>query len=228
MTLLAVRTLFVQATGRSDLITTQGADNGANNFINAGQQLLDQMVSIRDVNRLRESYTKASGTAYFEVAGCRVVEEVYMQYADDTGTTVREKLQKVDCDMFNQLEPPTENGIPTCYADDTTAFSYASALTPAPSTTGRYISLYPATDRSIAFIVFGRFFTKTLSSDTDTSFWTERHPMLLAMAAAYKLEAFYRNTEGMRAWMEAINTEVVLIRRDEIVRETVGKDSING
>jgi len=79
------------------------------------------------------------------------------------------------------------------------------------------IVFMPPADQAYTMTIKGGFFS-VLSSDTDTSYHSERFPELLLMAANWSLEAFYRNRQGMADW-EAGMEKIVRGIDHDLVRE---------
>lgn len=71
-----------------------------------------------------------------------------------------------------------------------------------------------------ALKVTGAFHPELLVAPNDTNMWCEKHPLLVAHAAAYQIETSYRNREGAAAWLQAINQQVALIEYDRAFDNT--------
>jgi hypothetical protein len=81
------------------------------------------------------------------------------------------------------------------------------------------IVLDRATDAPGTFEVVGWFYPPQLVQDCDCSFWTEQYPEILSWAAAYHLEVSYRNREGARDWLEAIQTALNGLDRELVMQD---------
>ena len=57
-------------------------------------------------------------------------------------------------------------------------------------------------------IVVNGSFGDSLTVNGDESFWSTEFPELLVYASMFQIEAFYRNSEGMRDWLNVINVEL--------------------
>jgi hypothetical protein len=64
--------------------------------------------------------------------------------------------------------------------------------------------------------------------DTDTSYWTLEAPITLLFAALYQLEASYRNTEGVKDWLNVIDLDLDGLEKDRIAEEIMGVDQMEG
>jgi hypothetical protein len=56
--------------------------------------------------------------------------------------------------------------------------------------------------------------------------WTEMHEMILVWAGLYMLEVSYRNTNGAKDWLAAIQREIISLDMDGVEEEIVGVDQI--
>ncbi len=94
--------------------------------------------------------------------------------------------------------------------------------------TVRGIVFGPPADTYYTLSVFGIFRFGLLSSDTDTNYWTDEWAILLLYATLYTLESFYRNTAGMRDWMNAITTILFGIESDKVEEESHNINQMRG
>ena len=83
-------------------------------------------------------------------------------------------------------------------------------------------------DSTYSITVYGRFFSKTMDTGSDETFWSMRHPDLLVMAACYMLEVFYRNTEGQKDWLFAMRDLLQGIDSDLVDQETADINEMEG
>ena len=91
-----VRDLFVQATGRYDLVNEDGTDNGANRLINMGARMLDDM-SRHNKSIERHIIYISTGCTRAEVRWCRAIKEVWL--LQDSGES-RTRLEKKTLEQF--------------------------------------------------------------------------------------------------------------------------------
>lgn len=94
--------------------------------------------------------------------------------------------------------------------------------------TVRGILFGPPADGYYTLTVVGIFRFTELSSDIDTNYWTDEWSLLLLYAALYTLESSYRNTAGMRDWMNAITTILFGIELDKVEEEIHDIDQMRG
>lgn len=86
----------------------------------------------------------------------------------------------------------------------------------------------PAADQDLAIEVEGFFMNPPMVKDTDKNFWSERYPDLLVFASAYKLETFYRNTQGANDWLASLNTGLKGIENGLVKQESANMNQIGG
>lgn len=242
MSLLAVRDKFLEVTGRYDLGTIGGEDDGANWFINAGQRYLDGLVTpASGIFRYQKDIT--SGTYKLSVPRVRSIKSVWASDGETTWRLVRASgMTPVPAFEhmlveFGKHPSNVDSSTPLYWApnadkltasqDTLTSDTYDDVFTHdsgditfgAADYQNRSILLMPPADATYTIKVFGLFFSKDLSDDDDASYWTEMYPDLLIFAAAMKMEQFYRNTEGSRDWQTALHDGVQLIDFDQVDEE---------
>jgi hypothetical protein len=60
------------------------------------------------------------------------------------------------------------------------------------------------------------------------SFWTEVHPDILLQAALYKLETFYRNSEGAKDWKSSLTIDISDMDKDAAEEEAANISEMGG
>lgn len=241
MNLLSLRTQFVKLSGRYDLVvnTSTYADNGADFYINAGQKLLDRLVSVP--NTFARIYLPLSSGEYSLTWQYhnRAIKEVWA-----TNTTERYKLKKKSLselkELYSSTVSATTNGAPIYYAPaeliapETTAKGSLATFIDKTWTESdtkynyRGIVISPPADESYVIEVSGLFDQFVLTNNTDENFWTIEHSALLLRASLYQLESFSRGTENAKNWLSAIETDVMLIERDIVEEEIADVDQMEG
>ena len=236
MNLLQVRTWFVKESGRYDLVVDAVAylDNGANNYINAAQRMLDRMQTT-PLTLGHNWQSAAVDIRHVVFSDCRAVKRVFAtKISDNTRTELEKKpLSFLKEEHFNV---DAETGTPTYYAPGvfrlapevdmdigsiTVPANYLDYIGESPYLyTGVLFS--PACDESYAIETWGYWYSETLVVDTDQTFWTTQHPELLVMASQLMLEKFNRNSEGVKDWTLAIKTELQGIDFD-LVEEQISE-----
>ena len=90
----------------------------------------------------------------------------------------------------------------------------------------RGILIMPPVDGAYTVTIFGSFYSKDLSDDKDENFWSVMHPGLLILASMRSIEAFYRNTEGLRDMEASMEPEIIGIEKDVVAEEIADADSM--
>lgn len=236
MALKDVREIFVETSGRLDLVNSDGSDNGADFYINAAQRWLDYLVEKHeDIARYFPAIESGDYFVYFE--NCRAIHWV------GVGTT--ESFQwltrKTIIDLRSLYNKPFE------FIDQGTPLYFAPAyLRPANHKSSdfdgyvgymdviedwhRYngVILAPPADQTYHVEVWGKFYSNKLIDDNDESFWTENHHHVLVMAAQRALEIFYRNSQGVADWTAVIKDEIQGIGMDFVEDSYFDIDQLEG
>ena len=234
MTLLAVRNLFIERSGREDLHDpSSGADNGADFFIQSGQKTIERLLQF-DKSWAR-NFTDLTIDEYYTIfEGCRAIKAVWI-----SNSSGRSELTKMTIEEFRNKysDAPNEitSGTPLYYTpislrtypDEAHVVIdnlFGSKITDLAATDFSYkgIIISPPTDETAVLEVFGLFKSKKLTLDADINVWTEAHPEILLLAALYHLEVSYRNSEGAKDWMNALVLELTEMEKDW-VEEDIAK-----
>lgn len=249
MTLLEIRTWFVQESGRYDLVTdtTSYADNGADKYINSAIRMLDRMQDTPFM--LGHNWQQVVADQYHVVFSkpywwCRAIKKVFATKVSDTSRT---ELEKKDLTFikelhFQWLAGDGDTGTPLYYAPG------VFRLAPEPDQVigdidvpANYLDYIgesswdyngvlftPACDETYAIEVWGHFYTNSLSADTDINWWTSNHPELVVMASQLVLEKMMRNTEGVKDWTAAIKMELQGIDFDLVEEDIAAITCLGG
>lgn len=246
----AIRKKFVEMSGRYDLVKTDWNDDGADFFLNLGQRFLDRFTRHR--KSVAKFVTDIDGDTWvIPVENCRAVDEVYVRGTD--GAIV--KLDKYPYSDFRQylrkMVTDADPGTPAYYAvvnlrgypdesedfgdyEDTEDIQQTwDGVNPHYSRIG--IIVYPKPDESLELSVYGLFYSPELSAvyasgawTQTASYWTTEHPDALLYAALYKMETFYRNTEGSKDWLGVLQLEVATYDYDLVEEEMADLDCMEG
>lgn len=134
MNLRAIRDQFIRASGRADLATVKGADNGANWFINAGQQMLESMALLPQMFRNFPIILQA-GSFYVPVPGLISAENVMFCEAGQYGVTrlTKANLSELqdeypDLQVQNTLLRPVVSGQATVLTGCGTPLYYTTVM----------------------------------------------------------------------------------------------------
>jgi hypothetical protein len=249
MSLLTVRRDFAKLSGRHDLVTNFAGgvytDNGADFFLDGGQRMLDRKAGFL---RSYAWYKKdvAIGTYKLIFQKSAVIKEVWAKCSSEA----RYQLDKKDLewmreeygDDYSSLDKatplyysplvinlaPTQSGLTgTTYTTEFTRDAEELSLPTDDYAAYSGILFMPPVDEAYTISVLGRFESKTLTEDVKT-WWTEVHPDILVLAGLWSLERFYRNSEGQRDYMLAIQDAVNDLDKDLVEQEVQDIDEMEG
>ena len=237
MNLSELRTKFVTFSGREDLITSDGDDNGADFFINAGQRFLDRRIDFRKSTGV---YFKsvAVDAWYLKLDGCRSVDKVWVNDVEDRWELEKkdlswlykeypELISATDSGDASYWSPAELRGIRTSDQDDQgDFFRYVLGEVEREDVTG--IVFLPPTDIALTVEIHGKFYSPELTKDAASSYWARVVPETLLMAALYRLEMFYRNTDGAKDWLAGIDLDLLDIDKDTVHEDNVNVDQLEG
>lgn len=239
MNLLQVRTQFVKISGRYDLVvdTSTWVDNGANYYIQAGQDMLERLIGTLPDSEGRIWETLAIGGYYISFKKrCRAINEVWVNTSDK-----RYPLEKKDWNWlkgeYDGIISASDNGEPLYYCPaklreiDVTDKGATGAFynyTLSDSKDYRGILIFPATDEQIDLEVLGKFYQPSLSLDADTNILTILHPDVLIKAAIYQLELYYKDRYKLKSILDAISLDVLEIGKDVVEEEIQDITQIEG
>ena len=239
MNLIEVRTDLTKKSGRYDLVDPSTyADNGMDFHINAGQKYLDKLVTVPD-SLANIFFSPAAGEYYITIDHtCRAIYEVWAN--DDE---VRWPVNKLELKEFKETYNTPVSTITSGYPVDYTLMDMRSISPDAQSTLAEYISkpavegsgygyrgiiFGPQFDATYVIEVVGLFSQVKLTSDSDSNFWSSEYPHLLIMAALRSIEVFNRNTEGIKDWTMAIQSETIMLDYDVAEEDSYGVDQLEG
>lgn len=256
MTLIELRKLLCEQSGRFDLVVDYAAGNfsnepiggGADFYIQAGQKMLDSMPH-QSRHGLGTLYVKLpSGAVSVAFKDSRWIDNVFvMDAAQSVGATRTQLSKRATADLYvtySSLPSQLASGTPLYYAPHSMRLlpngasiadlqSLTGFIDVPTSDSATYSGLltYPPADKDYALAIRGAWWSPKLANDTDSNFWSEEHPDLLLMAAYYKMECVYRNTQGQKDLLYAIQhcmEQLDLDRADEdaaerdFMRELIG------
>ncbi len=245
-----IRTKFVELSGRYDLTTNTEEDSGADFFLNAGQKYLDRLMDTGKMNA-RYPVIVAAGTYIVKSVGIRAIREVWAGNADGKYQLIPDTLQKLR-EEYSEEFSDVSQGTPAYYAPavfrpypDTLAsvtgmynvsdLLLYNAVAPAQHFNYNGIVIMPPPDGTYTIEILGLFYSPTLSATLAgvtwtqvKSFWTEVHPETLIAAALFKLEGFYRNTEGSKDFKATVMDDIVGLDHDAVEEELTGDMQMGG
>jgi len=203
MTLSEIRQKFIEQSGRYDLGIQQAdgtfIDNGADYYINSGLRYLDGAIDLPKMNRVKEE-TLSAGESTITITDLLKVAKIYYQTEEEGWYP----LVYVPKEEFFKLYPDALNAEDT---EDSTNYLESYTILNALTTTSVFSGLTilfncrPENDTSLRL----EYSTiSKLKSDKDYTYLSVNYPELVVYAACYQLEAGYRNSEGMRDWLNAM------------------------
>lgn len=227
MTLTALRKLFVQHSGRYDLVTDPEsyADNGANELIRGGLRFLCGYVYCPTEAR-RVELALAANTVSKLVPYARAIRSVAIADSDaDGGWTTLIKIDAVR--LANEYKNAEATEEPYHWAvrgaetteTDTYDWRYLDYFDPPLSyTSDLTVFVGPPPSQEITLGIEG-LFEETLLEEQSQCWWSIKHPLLVVTAAMMWAEVFNRNREGVRSFLEQIDVLSLPIARDQIEQD---------
>ena len=228
MHLTDIRKLFVQRTGRYDLVHDSDAyeDNGANELIRGALRYLNGHVFSPTVEDRREQ-TLTAGAVSIEVEEARVVHMV--SYATDDEDSGWLTLDKIDgTELANRYAEADAGDSPSHWAvrgvttteTDTYERRYTDYFDPPLTYTSRVkVYLGPPCTGDITLAIDGTF-EELLAREHSQCWWSIKHPLVLVAATALWAEVFNRNREGMADFVTAIEIMTADITKDMVDQTT--------
>lgn len=212
MDLSEIREKFRDLSGRYDLVTANGTDEGADFFINAGQRWLDRQLDFQGASAV--TTLSLSTDAYSaSVNEVRAIKNVGItQDSDDFDFLVKTGYEGLK--RHTMVADSSDSDEPRWYAFGRDA----------PGSRGNFnqeILIWPPTDAQRTLLVEGLFASTELSNDGDESFWSVNFPDILVKATMFKAEAFQRNTSGEQDFRQSLLDDLRGIDHDE-VEEMIG------
>jgi hypothetical protein len=137
----------------------------------------------------------------------------YVWIEDENGNAIEGFIQHTSTNEFTVTFGVAQSGvIHYAGAEGTKLFTYDDEdlvlYSEGPYYGYRGIVWMPPADGTYTLEIWGTFFEKILTSDEDKNFWSVVYPEILLKAASYVLETTYRNTAGMRDWLNAIDLDL--------------------
>jgi len=236
-----IREKFVHISGRYDLVADNGSDQGANFYINAGIRLLDEM-RIHPKSMARHISKPDAGAISIEVTDVLAFKEVWAQSADGRSIVDKKSLGWIR-EEYAKESSEIDQGKPLYWSPAVLGLApFQSALTADDldglldwediKTGDHYnydgIIFMPPTDGTYTISIWAEFYSKKLVADTDKNFWSVRYPILVIKAAMYQLESIYRNTEGMKDALNALDFELTRLDHASVRQEIAGINRMKG
>jgi len=241
MSLLEIRNNFIRKSGRYDLGTIDGEDNGANWYINAGQRMLDRRMTNDDL------YAKRLGELevgqYIKIfPQAKLIKDVWLINESDGAIITLERREYSQIrDFYAKSFSSIDSGTPEYWCRAFVKLDQSLKIDDVPfaidsmgeyvidGTTGANgIIITPPTDAAYRIDILGKFYNVNLTKDRDKNIWTESYPNVLLYAALYQLEVTHRNSTGAADWLAAIDNELIGIDMDSVELDTSHIDKMEG
>lgn len=234
MVLSEIRSLFIELSGRNDLLQA-GTAVGADFFINEGCKELDRRLFggkgegtyLVDVD---------AGQIVVPIPNCRIIRRVSAYTSSEK--TILAKAEDLDemRDYYDEPKSAKTASLPIVYFP-ISARPYPNALVASNYNQTwaledimedghedfSAILISPPPDTEYTVKVEGAFHSDELVNDGDYNYWTTKEPLAVVHAAMYKLEQTYRNMEGAKEWGVAIDSVVTPMNMDLVEEEDISE-----
>lgn len=207
MNLLEVRQKFIRLSGRMELATEPPdfeTDRGADFFINGGFEDLDADQEMGIGAYYEGSFAVNDYRVLME--RCRSIESVWCVNSDG-----ERELDKKTFTYMRERFPLLAGTIASTPAYWSPLPILKDPINRETSANVKHtgVLIMPPTDTAVAIKVYGEFYSKVLVENTDENFWSIRFPDIAVLASLRNLEAFYRNTQGVRDYDEIIRKKLM-------------------
>lgn len=222
MTLKEFRKLFVDITGRFDLVRDPETydDAGANFFIQAGHRLLNSRFQVATSESVYIGSTE-KGKQRYSLDGFLSVKGVQIKSSDSGWVTLEQKSPEA----VKELSGISGSGLPHFFAVVSLLTNVISE-SPVSGYSKIGIWLAPVPQEGLEFEITGRF-GMVPKKDSDTSFWLMNYPEIAVSAAQYQIEIFHRNTQGANDHLVAIDRLGIELEHDKVESEFQDQDVMN-
>ncbi len=212
---------FIEWSGRIDLNEDNVLD-----YLNEGQRFLDDQT---DFAFSPGSYVQdlTIGTSFVILDyPSKTLETVKLYDLSGSFTTLTLLSLKELQSLSTQLPAFKANGAPTfCALADSRKVSLQDVNASLTNKIGLIETSSSARNTGIVFDcpiasaqtlhLKGKFYSPEICMDNETSWWAINHPFTLIHSALFKLEINYRNSEGAKDWLSAIQLTLSNIDKNE-------------
>lgn len=231
-TLWALRQKVAEFSGRYDLITADGEDNGLDFFIQAGQRFLDRLL---DTDRLtsRVVFPIRKGNSVVRLDRVRAIKQCWLQDIKGAWKYEMEKMAAKDyiVEVLSEGRPHSFAVFNLRHAYSTIdklAFPANFFAFSASDDSIDAVQLFPRADGDYLLIVLGLFQAPPLNQNKSKNFWTVHYPEILIQSTLLQIEKFMRNSEGVRDQLNALQLEVQSLDFDHVTQQIEGVDQMEG
>lgn len=209
MTLADIRERLVKDSGRTDLVvdTTTYDDDGADYYIKAGQRFLDDFPMASPKSAAEIEFDIVSGDAGITFPRVRAVLDLRIQESGKEPAIMdRVPLMKFyrKYGDLNYLQNQASVGKPTRYTLGILRDSQGATS----AELNRTILFHPPADGAYTLVLTSEYFSASLQSDGDESWWSLVYPEVLVLAARRELEVAHRNNQGVEEFTRRIRSRL--------------------
>ncbi len=240
MNLREIRTKFRDLSGRYDLVNDDFTDNGSDFFINAASKWLDKAL---ETTKSWASYMAivSAGTWYVQVPSARAFKEVWITTDEGKWQLTKKRLQDLIAAFYTELPANWTNGTPEYYSPTITRY-IPEDVTPATlATFATYVGVISPTDyeynaiilsapvdRDTLVEVIGLFYSKEMTLDGDTNFWSVAHPLLLIEAAIRQTHLVSGNKPMLDVIDRGLDGDITRLDKDLVEQIIAEVDQMEG
>lgn len=253
-TLGQVRDLLVRTSGRYNLVNPDGTDNGFNEYIHRGIKYLAELFprTTNWINDISAGATRVALTDNQAVLDVWMTNSTWgkLRLRKLPLMEFREEYSGYMKNLETSAQPPivssaVASGRPVHYAiaqsglapeqnfpdsDDWAAGDNVTDdyedITPGDYYATKIILFAPIPDETFTIRVFGHFYPKKLTADSQMNFWTMNHSDLVVKAAQYMVECDHRNSAGQNDTYQALMRALQGLWYNEVHEEMAGIDRI--
>ena len=248
MALKDIRREFVEWSGRADLMNADGSDRGADKFIRAASDRLDEETD-RPKQVARHIIDVDEGDYSAEIPRCLGIPQVWVMSATTRYALEFKTLAWIRKE-YNEPWASTDNGVPAYFclnvvgldgsqfdwdADDeldglydvADVHSYDADEAAAHFEYNGLLWMPPASS-TLTMNLFGNFYEKKLTLDTDINYWTVCKPLVLVAAACREHEASLRNTAGWDDWNKVVDYGLEGVDKAEADTDSASTNEMEG
>lgn len=235
MELKEFRKLFVETSGRYDLMNDDGTNNGADYYINQGLRHLE---TIMHWDKMEATFNKTLvGVSNFMVQDLRTINKVFARLTMMDKFTELARINIAQARQYVMADTQA-GGVPLFYCLFRSRGVHQS-LTIVESfflgtgntyqdvlegqnfdSVGMLVLPLIAPSDSVQIEITGLMRSARLVDDTDSNYWTVEWPNVLLYASRRELEVQYRNLQGVKDWDSAITSALVQQEMDYIMDES--------
>lgn len=240
MNLLAIRKLFLNLSGRYDLVNPDGSDNGATFFINEASKWLDRTI---EVSKSTASYMAilSPGTWAVRVPFVRAIKEVWVTTASGKVQLEKKRMEDLLAWFYRMVPGEWSNGVPRFYSPTisryipenvspatlTTFAQYIGVMTNIDYDYDAFIISRPVAENTL-FEVFGLFYSRLLEADEDENYWSRNSPMLLVQTTIRQTCLTNGNKPLLDSIDRGIDGDLTRLDKDIVEQEISEIDQMEG